>query len=82
MGVADTDGKVTSGGNATDTGRVLGVNRNGWFHGFRREMLIETERDIEKTQIKMVVSFRMALVARGSRSSARHTALAYDITGV
>ncbi len=82
MGVADTDGKVTSGGNGTDTGRVLAVNRQGWFHGFRREMLIETERDIEKTQIKMVVSFRMGLVARGARASAKHAALAYDITGV
>ncbi len=82
MAVADTDGKVTSGGNGTDTGRVLAVNRQGWFHGFRREMLIETERDIEKTQIKMVVSFRMGLVARGTRSSAKHAALAYNITGV
>jgi hypothetical protein len=82
MGVADTDGKVTSGGNGTDTGRVLGVNRMGWLHGFRRELLIETEKDIEKTQIKMVISFRMAVAARGTRSSAKHTALAYDITGV
>ena len=82
MAVADTDGKVTSGGNGTDTGRVLAVNRQGWFHGFRREMLIETERDIEKTQIKMVISFRMGLVARGIRSSAKHAALAYNITGV
>ncbi len=82
MAVADTDGKVTAGGNGTDTGRVLAVNRHGWFHGFRREILIETERDIEKTQIKMVVSFRLALTARGTRSSATHTALAYNITGV
>lgn len=82
MAVADTDGKVTSGGNGTDTGRVLAVNRRGWIHGFRREILIETERDIEKTQIKMVVSFRMAVLARGSRSSAAHTAIAYNITGV
>ncbi len=82
MGVADTDGKVTSGGNVTDTGRVLVVSRHGWFHGFRREMLIETDRDIEKTQIKMVVSFRMSIVARGTRSTAKHAALAYNITGV
>ncbi len=82
MGVADTDGKVTDGGNVTDTGRVLAVNRHGWFHGFRREMLIETDRDIDRTQIKMVVSFRMALVARGARSSAKHATLAYNITGV
>ena len=82
MAVADTDGKVTNGGNATDTGRVLAVNRHGWFHGFRREMLIETDRDVEKTVIKMVVSFRMGLVARGVRSTSNHAALAYNITGV
>lgn len=82
MAAADTDGKVTSGGNGTDTGRVLAVNRLGWLHGFRRELLIETTRDIEKTQLKLVVSFRMALTARGARSTAQHTALAYNITGI
>ncbi len=82
MGVADTDGKVTGAGNTSDRGRVLAVNRQGWFHGFRREMLIETERDIDRTQIKMVVSFRMALTARAARASAKHAALAYNITGV
>ncbi len=79
---ADTDGKVSYNGNGTETGRVLAVNRNGWLHGFRRELLIEAARDIEKTQIKMVCSFRMAMLARGTRSSAQHTALAYNITGV
>ena len=73
---------MTGAGNASDRGRVLAVNRQGWFHGFRREMLIETERDIDRTQIKMVVSFRMALTARGARASAKHAALAYNITGV
>ncbi len=82
MAAADTDGKVTAAGNGTDTGRVLGVNRMGWLHGFRREILVETERDIEKTQIKMVVSFRMGVLARGTRSSAKHTAMAYNITGI
>ena len=82
MAVADTDGKVTSGGNVTDTGRVLAVNRQGWFHGFRREMFIETDRDVEKTQIKMVVSFRMSLVARGDRTTGKQAALAFNITGV
>ena len=82
MAVADTDGKITAAGNVADTGRVLAINRNGWYHGFRRDMLIETDRDIEKAQIKMVVSFRMGLVARGTRATAKHAALAYNITGV
>ncbi len=82
MGVAAINGYIHSTPANNTTGRVLAVNRHGWFHGLRREMLIETDRDIEKTQIKMVVSFRMGLVARGTRSSAKHAALAYNITGV
>ena len=35
MLLADTDGKVTSGGNGTDTGRVLAVNRNMYRLGFQ-----------------------------------------------
>jgi len=83
MLLADTDGKVTDAGNGTDTGRLLIVNRNQWRKGFRREMTIETVRDVQKRQNIMVISFRMAFMERsGTRSSATHTALQYDITGV
>jgi len=51
--------------------------------GFRRELSIETERDIQKRQNVMVVSLRLAFDERtGARSSASHTALQYNITGV
>ena len=46
MKLADTDGKVTDAGNATNTGRLLIVNRTQWRVGFRRELAIETDRDI------------------------------------
>ena len=46
-------------------------------------MLIETTRDIQKRQNIMVISMRLAFMERsGSRSSASHTALQYNITGV
>ena len=83
MRLADTDGKVTDGGNATDTGRLLIVNRTQWAQGFRREMTVDVDRDTQKRQTVVTVSFRHALTERsGTRSSATHTALQYDVTGV
>ena len=83
MKMADTDGKVTDTGNVTNTGRILLVNRTMWRTGFARPLTIESERDILKRQITMVVSIRPAFTeGSGTRSSATHTALAYDITGV
>ena len=77
---ADTDGKVTANGNVADAGRLLLVNRTQWRKGFKRELLIETERDIQKRQNVMVVSMRVAFAERsGDRSSATHTALQYNI---
>ncbi len=82
MQLADSDGKVTDGATGT-TGRILATNRSQWRVGFRRELSIETERDIQKRQNVMVVSMRIALSERtGSRSSATHTALQYNVTGV
>ncbi|NQW16760.1 MAG: phage major capsid protein [Chloroflexi bacterium] len=83
MRLADTDGKVTDAGNGTNTGRILAVNRSQWRLGFRRALLIETERDIQKRQNIMVVSMRLGFDERsGSRSTATHTALQYNVTGV
>ena len=83
MVLADTDGKVTDGGNVTDTGRLLLLNRSQWAQGFRRELAIDVDRDTQKRQTVVTVSFRHALTERsGARSSATHTALQYDITGV
>ena len=83
MRLADTDGKVTDAGNATDTGRLMIFNRTQWAQGFRREMTLDVDRDTQKRQTVVTVSFRHALAERsGTRSSATHTALQYDITGV
>ena len=79
---ADADGKVTDGGNTKDTGRVLGVNTSQWRLGYRRSLMIETDRDIQKRQNTMVVSLRVGFAERtGARGSATHTALTYNLTG-
>ena len=81
--LADVDGKVTDAGNGTDTGRVLLFNRTQWAQGFRRQLNIDVDRDLQKRQTVVTVSFRHALTERsGSRSAATHTALQYNITGV
>ena len=83
MALADADGKVTAAGNVASTGRLLLVNRTQWRKGFKRELLIETERDVQRRQNVMVVSMRVAFAERsGSRTSATHTALQFNITGV
>jgi hypothetical protein len=83
MALADADGKVTDAGNVTDTGRLLITNRTQWRVGYRRELMIETTRDIQKRQNIMVVSMRLAFMERtGNRGTATHTALQYNITGV
>ena len=83
MKLADTDGKVTDAGNATNTGRLLIVNRTQWAQGFRRELTIDVDRDTQKRQTVVTVSFRHAVTERsGGRSTATHTALQYNITGV
>ena len=82
MLMADTDGKVADGA-AGATGRLLIFNRSQWAQGFRREMVIDSDRDTQKRQTVVTVSFRHALSERsGSRSTAKHTALQYNITGV
>jgi len=60
----DGDGKVTSGGNSTDVGRILCVNTTQWRVGFRRQVTVETEREAGKGQTTMYVSFRIALTER------------------
>ena len=82
MLMADTDGKVTSGGNGADTGRVLVVNRNMYRLGFKRELMIESERDIQKRQTVLVASMRVAFKGRMDNDSDTAVALQYNITGV
>ena len=81
MLLADTDGKVTSGGNGTDTSRLLIVNRTQHWRGTKRDLTIETERDIQKRQTVMVISFRNAFLSRTAAASDSSVAAQYNITG-
>ena len=82
MKLADTDGKVTDGSTGT-TGRLLIFNRTQWAQGLRRELALDVDRDAQKRQTVVTVSFRHALTKRsGTRFSATHTALQYNVTGV
>lgn len=80
MPLADSDGKVTDGAPSNTKGRLLLVNRTQWAQGFRRQLMIDVDRDTQKRQTVVTVSFRHALAERsGTRSSATHTALQYNI---
>lgn len=70
--LTDTDGKSNVA--ATTKGTINIVNRDMWYSGFRRDLLIEADRDITKLQYILVSSFRQGVVAWGTRSSNTHTA--------
>jgi HK97 family phage major capsid protein len=76
----DADGKYTTTTPASnDTkGWVLLFNKRAWVTGFRRDLQIETFRDIQKDMNILVCSFRMALIPSGI--STIHTAVGYNIT--
>ena len=80
MPLADADGKITDGAATNTKGRLLLVNRTQWAQGFRRQLMIDVDRDTQKRQTVVTVSFRHALAERsGARGSATHTALQYNI---
>lgn len=77
MPLTMADGKVDSSGNTL--GSIAVVNRSMWYVGFRRNLLIEVDRDIQRRQYIMVLSLREAVAAHGTRASATHTGLIYNI---
>ena len=68
------DGKLSVTASSNTLGQFTLLNRSQWRSGFKREMLIEVDRDIQKRQIIMVISYRQAIGCRGTRSSNTHTA--------
>lgn len=80
MPLTEADGKVsTTGGNNTK-GQLAAYNRLMWRRGQRRGLLIEIDRSIQKRQMIMVTSFRIAVGLRGARASQGFTAGGYNIT--
>lgn len=75
----EADGKVsTTAGNNT-LGQLSIYNRDSWYVGFNRDLLIETDRLIQTRKYIMVTSLRMAVAAHGTRSTATHTAGVYNV---
>lgn len=71
------DGKADAASNTL--GSISIFNRNMWYAGFRRDLLMEVDRDIQKRQYVMVTSLRQAVAAHGTRSTNTHTAGVYNI---
>lgn len=69
---------ATGSRSTTPANNVLGsitlFNRDMWRSGFRRNVLIEADRDITTRSMLLVTSFRVAIAARGNRATAKHTA--------
>lgn len=79
MAEAEDDGKVSTTGSNNDEGQIAIFHRDMWRVGLMRELLVEIDRDIQKRQFIMVVSFRIAVAARGTRSAAIHTSGVHGI---
>ena len=83
MRAASAGGLVSNTASLNTTGRVLLINTTQWRVGFRRQITFEPDREAGKGQTTLYVSFRMALSERtGTRSSATHTGLIRNVTGI
>lgn len=80
MPLTEADGKVSVTAANNTKGQLAIVNRNNWYVGFWRDLLIEADRDITKLQYILVESFREGVVAWGTRSSNTHTGGIFNIT--
>jgi len=77
---SESDGKASATASNNTKGGLSIFHRAMWRLGFRRELLIEMDRDIQSRQYVLVASFRQAIVCRGPRASTRHTAGIRNIT--
>lgn len=74
-----TAGKTSKTAGSNTKGSILFCDTNMWRVGFRRQLMIELDRDVQKRQLIMVVSFRIAVACRGTRSTNVHTSILYNI---
>ena len=79
-GKVDADGKYTTTSPSTnDTkGWLVLVHPQGWRLGFRRELRLETFKDIQKGMNILVASFRQAQIPSGIATI--HTAVGRNLT--
>lgn len=74
--LADSDGKITSGGNVANTGSLLCVYAPFWAMGWKRKITIETQRDILGQANLIVATMRLGFLARGAGAAVE----TYNIT--
>lgn len=80
MPLTEADGKVSTTAANNVKGQIAAYNRTQWKAGFLRKMLIEADRSITTRKMILVASFKIAIGCNGTRSTAKHTAGAYDIS--
>jgi HK97 family phage major capsid protein len=74
MSLTEADGKVSDTAANNTLGQIMAWHRDMWAVGFRRELLMEIDKDIQKRMFILVVSFRIAVGCHTARASATHTA--------
>lgn len=77
--LGEADGKVSVTASNNTLGSLSIINRQMWYVGFRRNLLIEVDRDIQKRQYIMVTSLREAITPRSAASTDTHTGGVYNI---
>lgn len=65
----DTDGKVTGTGNVANRGTIMLVYAPYWGVGYKRQITLETARDIYSGTNVYVMSMRIGFVPRGSNAA-------------
>jgi hypothetical protein len=69
MPQTDTDGKVTYDGNVADRGTIMLVYAPYWGAAYKRQVTLETARDIYSGSNVYVLSMRVGFVPRGSNAA-------------
>ena len=77
-GKTEADGKASTTAANNTKGWILVIHRNGWKIGFRRELRIESFRDIQKDQNILTASWRQAVIPSGINVT--HTAYGRNVT--
>lgn len=80
IALTEADGKLSTTGGNNIKGQLLIAHRDMWKVGYRRQFAIEVDRLIQKRQLVLVASLRIAVGCRGTRSTAKHTAVGVSIT--
>lgn len=82
MSKTEADGKVSTTGSNNTLGQVAAFNRRGYTVGWRRRVMLETERLPGRDQTRLIYSMRLGLgrfSPTGAASGIEHTAVLYNI---